>query len=204
MPRRKTKFIRGGTYHVYDRGSNKMPIFFSKSDYVRFEKIIEYYRFNPKLSFSKARNCSDKYLDSIQNKPNTIVHILSYCAMPNHFHLELKQIRENGIPNFMSRLLNSYAHYFNHKYGRVGPLLQSRFQDVPIESTYQMLYLSAYIHCNPFKASIVDSKESLLAYPYSSLGHYAKFFTKTFITESHILRHFESRHDYIRYNVSSL
>ena len=78
-----------------------------------------------------------------------LVEILSFCFMPNHIHLLLKQIENNGITKFMTKVGTGYAGYFNRKYQRKGYVFQNRFRDVHIKSDDQLKTIFNYIHCNP-------------------------------------------------------
>ena len=89
--------------------------------------------------------------------------------MPNHFHLLLKQLVDNGISQYLSNFTNSYTRYFNTKYERSGPIFQGKFKAVHVENNEQLLHVSRYIHLNPYSSSIVSSIEQLKAYPHSSL-----------------------------------
>ena len=57
--------------------------------------------------------------------------------MPNHFHLLLKQISDNGIPKYLSLFTNSYTRYFNTKHNRKGPLWQGPFKNVLVKDDSQ-------------------------------------------------------------------
>lgn len=63
--------------------------------------------------------------------------------------------------------------YFNKKYKRVGKLFQGVYKAVLIESDEQLLYLSKYIHLNPFKYKLditarkIDIQSSVLSQPSS-------------------------------------
>jgi len=50
------------------------------------------------------------------DKRDKFVEILAFCFMPNHIHLLLKQIKDNGITRFMQKMGGGYANYFNRKY----------------------------------------------------------------------------------------
>ena len=102
---------------------------------------------------------------------NKIVEVIAYCLMPNHYHLILKQIDDNGIPRFMSNFQNSYTKYFNTKHNRVGSIFQGTYKSVLIQSNEQLIYLSKYIHLNPLNAFLVKS-EKLFDYKWSSLYEY--------------------------------
>ena len=45
-----------------------------------------------------------------------LVQIGAYCLMPNHFHILITQVSEDGISKFMQKLSTAYAMYYNKKY----------------------------------------------------------------------------------------
>ena len=94
--------------------------------------------------------------NSIVQDQESIVQIIAYCLMPTHIHLILKQVHDAGISSFMGNILNSYSRYFNTRHQRKGPLWESKFQNVRIESDEQLLHLTRYIHLNPVTAFLVD------------------------------------------------
>ena len=77
------------------------------------------------------------------------VELVSFAFIPNHFHLIVHEKKENGISQYMQRILNAYTKYFNAKYKKTGHLFQGPFKAVHTESNEQLLHLSAYIHRNP-------------------------------------------------------
>jgi putative transposase len=81
------------------------------------------------------------------------VDIAAYCVMPNHFHFCIKQLKEGGISNFMKQVQHSYTKYFNEKNRRGGVLWQGRFKSVLVKNYEHLIYLTKYIHLNPFKSS---------------------------------------------------
>jgi len=92
--------------------------------------------------------------------------------MPNHFHLLLRQIDEEGVSPFIGRLANSYTKYFNTKYEKSGHVFQGPFQATHIDSNEQLLYTSAYVHRNPREIKGWKDKEDL--YPWSSYQDYIR------------------------------
>jgi putative transposase len=91
-----------------------------------------------------------QYIKKGKREPRKIlVEILAFCLMPNHYHLLLRQKRENGIVNFMQKLGTGYTMYFNQKYNRVGGLLQGRFKAVIVNKEEYFIHLPYYIHLNP-------------------------------------------------------
>jgi putative transposase len=67
----------------------------------------------------------------------------------------------------MSTILNSYTRYFNTKHKRKGPLWESRFKSVLVETDEQLLHLTRYIHLNPVTAFLVDKPEEWKASSYN-------------------------------------
>ena len=141
MPRAPRFVFQNAFYHVFNRGVNKQPIFFSPYDYTFFLK---------KLSQLKG-----KYDHSLY----------AYCLMPNHFHLSI-QTRKTPISKIMSSLTTSYSMYVNRTYSRVGPVFQNRFRSILIENDSYFLELSRYIYLNPVKARLVSDP---MRYQYSGI-----------------------------------
>lgn len=162
MPSRVTPFVSGSFYHIFNRGVNKQDIFSIERDYQRFLETLFYYQFTgPKPRFSTHKRFKNK---DFSNNPK-IVEVICCCLMPNHFHLLIKQIRDNGILEFMSKVLNSYTKYFNTKHRRSGRLMGGEFKSVCIENEQQLLHVSRYIHLNPY---VSDLAKDLKLFPYSS------------------------------------
>jgi len=166
MPYRDTPFLNNNFYHIFNRGVEKRETFSSKRDYERFLQTVYYYQFGgPKPKFSTYTRFRLKNF----NENPKIVEINCYCLMPNHFHLLVKQTRDSGIHEFMTKLLNSYTKYYNTKHDRVGHLFQGQFKAVNIKNEYQLLQVSRYIHLNPYVSDLTREYE---AYPYSSYSEY--------------------------------
>lgn len=176
MPYRKIVFANNEVYHILNRGVAQTPIFLSSREYSRFLSLIEFYRYaHPLLSFSRYNRLSQeerrKLREDIKRKNSLLVEIFAYCLMPNHFHLLLKQLRDKGISIMLSRLQNGYAKYFNLTHQRQGPLFQSMFKAVRVETDEQLLHLSRYIHLNPSSSYLVKIK-NLSSYSWSSFPKY--------------------------------
>lgn len=177
MPYRTINLTSGEYYHIYNRGVEKRDIFTEDRDYQRFIDILEYYRFTK--SFIRFSTYNRLLIDAkqvarqrMESSGDFLVSILGFVLMPNHFHILVKQVHENGISLYMKNLLDSYTKYFNIKHKRVGPLFQGRFKAVYIENDEHLLHLSRYIHLNPYTSSIVETYDELFHYPWSSLPLY--------------------------------
>lgn len=156
-------------YHVYNRGVEKRIVFQSVKDYQRFLETLNFYRFHPtprKLS-THLKFDSPPSKNLIQKQ---LVKIVCFCLMPNHFHLLIQQLNENGISEFIRRILDSYTRYFNVKYERIGPLFQGPFKAKVVETDEYLLQVSKYIHRNPLIFPKWDQK--LSEYAFSSFPGY--------------------------------
>lgn len=154
MPPRNVVFATGDFYHVLTRGNTRQPIFLQPRDYDRFTKTISYYHFSgPKPKFSRFN--AGNLLGYKPDLDSKFVDIVSYCLMPNHVHLLLRQKQDSGISTFIRQSLNSYAKYFNEKHKRSGSPFEGRFKTVRVESDEQLLHVSRYIHLNPVVSGLV-------------------------------------------------
>lgn len=144
---RKISFENNCYYHIFNRGANKADVFFDDSDRFRFLWILDV--FNDKNSnFISVRERETNFRSEAPKKEK-FVDILCFVLMPNHFHLLLQQLVDNGISKFMHKVGTSYTNYINLKYEHSGILFQGPFKAVEVDSDEQLLHLSRYIHFNP-------------------------------------------------------
>ena len=106
------QFCAGEIYHIYNRGVGKMDIFRDASDYRLFLDRLKENLFPELVDKSK--------LSRLQRKrkmlPSNSFELISYCLMPNHFHILITERIEGGISTFMQKLSTAYAMYYNKKY----------------------------------------------------------------------------------------
>ena len=158
-----TKMAPENFYHIYNRGNNRIPIFFKRDNYLYFLR--------------KVRTHLLSHLD-----------ILAFCLMPNHFHF-LVFSKEDLIPEDFSKdlriMLSSYTRGINEQEGRVGSLFQQNTKVKPMDSrdshattpsggttSYDYpLTCFHYIHQNPMKAGLVQRMED---YEMSSFRDYVE------------------------------
>lgn len=122
-----------------------------------------------------------------------MVEIITYCLMPNHFHLLVKQVRDGGITEFLSKLSNSYTKYYNTKYNRVGHLFQGEFKAVVMENDEQLIHVSRYIHLNPLVSGLTREIDQ---YKWSSYREYVDNNSPEFCSKEEVLGHFKNSHGY--------
>jgi len=89
--------------------------------------------------------------------------------MSNHYHFIVRQIKDNGISEFMHQLNTSYTKYFNLNQKRIGRLFEYTFKAKLIDSEEQLLHLSRYIHLNPLVSNLTND---LTKYKWSSYVDY--------------------------------
>jgi len=161
---RKYPLENGNYFHVFSKSIAKFVVFNNDIEFSRMYELIDLCRFsnfNYKMSRFKNFGISTQnaIITKIKKENNRLVEIISYCLMPTHLHFILKQMKDNGITKYMSRILNSYSKYFNLRHKRSGPLWTSEFKNVLIENNEQLLHLTRYIHLNPASAGIVAKPE---------------------------------------------
>ena len=159
--------IENETFHIYNRGIDKKPIFLSDKHYKSF--------------LWKYQKLVSPYVDTY-----------AYCLLGNHFHLlirikneqeidkiiakkELKARREPVglfISRQLSHLFNSHAQSFNRATDRTGGLFDSPFRRKIVDSTGYLTHLIKYIHLNPVKHEIYGNFEF---YPHSSYKEYKRY-----------------------------
>ena len=157
-------FIPENVYHIYNRGNNKQPIFFSDRNYAFF-------------------------LEKIKKQLSPICEILCWCLMPNHFHLMVyateKSCAERSsfggkpmqdLSYQIGMLLSSYSQAINKQNSTTGSLFQQKTKakciTCQVGSNLNAGYLVTcmhYIHQNPWKANLTEQMED---WKYSSFREY--------------------------------
>lgn len=180
MPNRNIEkiYLEDCYYHVYNRGVNKTDIFIDEEDYSVFLNLFKRYLSNKPTKDSKGREYTWMH-DELE--------LISYCLMPNHFHLLLYQKTPSAITALMRAVNSSYVTYFNKKYGRIGHLFQERFKASMITKDEYLMHITRYIHRNP-----VD----YINYAYSSYEYFAGDKSASWINPSPIIELFSSKEEY--------
>lgn len=171
-------------YHVYNRGVAKQNIFLDEQDYKTFLSYFKLYLTPPNL---QGQSLKTPPSHKLKNYCDTL-KLLSYCLMPNHFHLFIFQKESYTMADFLQSLATKYSMYFNKKYKRVGHVFQGRYKAVMVTGENQFIYLSKYIHRNPL--DILPSGTVLEGYKYSSYQNYLGRFKQTWVNTTDILSYF--------------
>jgi len=171
-------YIPDTYYHLYNRGVEKRGIFLDAQDYAVWQSYLKVYLL-PKNVEELTRIFSSDVTTTIEkekarrllqlNNFSETIRLHAYCFMSNHFHLLIHQKDGENIDQFMNSLGTRYTMYFNKKYKRVGPLFQGVYKAVRVTSEEQLLYLTKYIHRNPYGGNRSKGE----TYPYSSYAKYS-------------------------------
>jgi putative transposase len=124
-------------FHVLNRGVGRMRLFLKDADYEAFERILE------------------KTLETRR------MRILSYCLMPNHWHLVVWPERTGDLGAFMQKLTITHARNWQENRRRVGygHLYQGRYKSFPVESDEHFFQVVRYVERNALRAKLVDRAE---------------------------------------------
>ena len=127
--------VADGTYHATARGIAKGDIYLDDRDRRVFLQIL------------------------VHTIERFSWRCLSYCLMPNHFHLLVR----TPIPNLsrgMARLKGGYAQAHNRRHERIGPLFAGRFSARLVQRDRHLLETFRYIALNPVAAGLCESPSS--------------------------------------------
>jgi putative transposase len=109
------------------------------------------------------------------DREKLLVHVGSYCLMPNHFHLIITPIEEVSISRFMQKLTTAYSMYYNTKYQKTGSLFQGKFKSEYASNDRYLKYLFSYIHLNPIKLIQKDWKEKGISNKNNAISYLNKY-----------------------------
>lgn len=159
MPIKRPHLVNNEIYHIVTRGVGDSLIFKDKDD--RYRGIFSLYEFNTTKPVvirekRKQRKISKANREQFSDSRELLVEILAFYFMPNHIHLLVKQVKDNGITQFMRKFGAGYVAYFNKKYDRKGHLFQGRFRAIHIKTDEQLKTVFVYIHTNGI--SLIEAK----------------------------------------------
>lgn len=175
-----------------------MPVFIDSSDYLRMIQLLYIANNTESFNFRDITRGDIFYRD----KKDSLVDIIAYCLMPNHFHIAVKSKtshqNDTGLSKFMHKLCTAYSMYFNQKHKHSGTIWEGSYNDKI--SNQELLYMETlfdYIHLNPYalaspnltkeerKLRRREAIEYSKNYPYSSFKDY--YFPEAYRKERAIL-----------------
>lgn len=182
MGYRRHPFAPGEWYHCYTRGIDKRRTFISGRDYERYVEAL--YLSNSIEPVQRKDLYHLPHAEILAHKRGRpLVALGAYCLMPNHVHLLLQEIAEDGVSQFMQRLGTSYTKYFNEKHERIGNLFIKPFRSKHVSTDRYLGRIVQYIHLNPAELyeplwkkggtqNLPTLRRKVENYPYSSLPDY--------------------------------
>jgi len=132
-------------YHVLNRGNGRAEVFHKEGDYAAFLKLL------------------------CQANDRLPMRLLSYCLMPNHFHLVLWPRKNGDLSRWMQWLLTSHVRRYHRHYDTSGHVWQGRFKAFPIEGDEHLLAVMRYVERNPVRAKTIPVRKAQ-RWPWSSIG----------------------------------
>lgn len=169
MPIKRPPLVNDEIYHIVLRGVGDSLVFKDINDYYRgIFSLYEFNDSNPVLIRDRRRDrlrAKKSGREQFSAIRDVLVDIFAFCFMPNHIHLLLKQIKDNGITKFMRKIGAGYASFFNKKYERQGHLFQGRFKAILVKSDEQLINTFVYIHTNPISLVEPGWKEGVVKNP---------------------------------------
>lgn len=159
MAYQKPALVNDEIYHIVSRTVGDTVVFAEEKDFYR--GIFSIYEFNHAKHVNIWIRRKQRKIEKL-NKPNKIVtsdvttvsdkrdrfvDVLAFSFMPNHLHLILRQLKDNGITEFMKKVNGGYAKYFNEKYKRQGHLF-NKFRAIHVKDDNQLRAVFIYVHTN--------------------------------------------------------
>lgn len=177
---RNIPIVTGEIYHICNRSTEGLKIFEKPSFAGRFIKTL--HECNSTGEGVRGFSRHPRKLDYKHSKQQ-LVDVLAVVIMPNHFHLLVRQVIDDGIAHWLHRSCTSFARTYNLANQRKGTLFMGRFKAVRVVDDSQLFHLMAYIHANPLDLvsknwrlgqldNWVRAKKFLVKYQWSSLGAY--------------------------------
>ncbi len=164
------KFIVNEHYHIYNRGAHKAPIFLDNVDYLRFLQLLYVMNSEKPVRFYNLNLSTIFLLD----RGETLVNIISYCLMPNHFHIAIQEKSAKGVHSFLHKLCTGYAMYYNKKYDHSGTIFQGSCKSKHVGDDDYFRYLIQYIHLNPFGIQEPDMNKPTRSEHFDEAEAYSK------------------------------
>jgi len=111
-----------------------MRLFHKAGDYEAFERVLA---------------------EGLERYP---VELLTYCLMPNHWHLVVRPKTDEALGRWMGRVgVTHVRRHHEHCHTRGGGhLYQGRFKSFPVAEDDYFLALCRYVEANPRRAGLVE------------------------------------------------
>lgn len=145
MPRQPRISLANICYHVLNRGNGRNTVFHKDGDYAAFLKLMH------------------------QASERTPMRLLSYCLLPNHFHLVLWPKADGDLSQWMQWLSTAHVRRYHRHYESSGHVWQGRFKSFPIQDDAHLLTVMRYVERNPVRAKSIPVRKAQ-NWKWSSVG----------------------------------
>jgi putative transposase len=135
MSRQRRCFRPGHIYHILNRGVRRHRLFAEDEDYQHFQQL---------MGAAQVR---------------VPLRIVSYCLMPNHWHIVVWPESSEAISEYFRWLTWSHACHFNASHDLSGHVYQGPFRSVAVKHDRHLLTLLRYVESNPARAQLVERAE---------------------------------------------
>ncbi len=129
MPRMARVVVPGVPHHITQRGNRRERIFFVRSDYRWYLRLLGDY----------SAECG--------------LEILAYCLMPNHVHLVAVPAEPCSLAAVLKPVHLRYAQHVNRSMEFGGRVWQGRYHSCPLDSRHTAMAIR-YVECNPVRAGL--------------------------------------------------
>src|SRR5262245_19760946 len=137
MPRPNRFCPDGVPQHVVNRGNRRSQVFRDREDYLGF--------------LAALTDAGDQ----------TVVRLMSFCLMPNHFDLWLLPVHSVGFSAYLSVAMNASLRDLQRRHctSGTGHVYQGRFKNSAILTDRHFLNVCRYVEANAFCAGLVERAE---------------------------------------------
>ena len=146
MPRTARASVGNVVYHVLNRGNGRATVFHKDDDYGAFLKLLN------------------------EANERTSMRLLSFCLMPNHFHLVAWPRQDGDLSSWMQWLMTAHVRRYHRHYDSSGHVWQGRFKAFPVQSDEHLLTLMRYVERNPVRAKSLPIRKAQ-NWQWSSVGN---------------------------------
>jgi putative transposase len=124
-------------FHCLNRGNDRREIFSEPGDYAAFESVLQ---------------------ATLEIVP---IRLLSYCLMPNHWHLALWPKQDGELGAFMQRLTTTHVRRWHRhrKSEGMGHLYQGTYKSFPVQDDPHLLVMNRYVERNALRANLVKKAQ---------------------------------------------
>jgi putative transposase len=137
MPRNASIAPGGMVFHVLNRANNREAMFLTEDDYLAFLRVVR---------------------DTLKQEP---MRILSFCLMPDHWHLLLWPEADGDLGNFMQAVTTTHVRRWrlNRQTVGEGHLYQGTYKSFPVQGDEHYYAVCRYVERNALRAEMVERAE---------------------------------------------